>query len=62
MKAPKQIDVPKHLKAWRRKSKLTQQAAADRLGISRRSYEKWEQAERTPRGLSLSALMEKTRA
>lgn len=41
---PKDIDV----KAIRRQLQLTQQAFAERYGISRRTLEKWEQGTRQP--------------
>jgi DNA-binding XRE family transcriptional regulator len=36
---------PEDLKAWRARNELTQQAAADSLGISRRTYVAYEQGE-----------------
>jgi DNA-binding XRE family transcriptional regulator len=38
---------PEDLKAWRARNELTQQAAADALGISRRTYVAYEQGEST---------------
>ena len=45
------------LKAWR--GKLTQKEAADLLGVSRRTYEKWEQGESEPSDRPNRAQIEK---
>jgi DNA-binding transcriptional regulator YiaG len=55
------MDLPKHLKAWREKRKFTQREASEFLGVSLRTYEKWEQGDRFPRGLALTALQERTK-
>jgi DNA-binding transcriptional regulator YiaG len=49
----------KQLKEWRGKKKLTQAAAATRLGVSLRTFQEWEQGRMAPRGFALSALMER---
>ena len=45
------------LKEWREESGYTQQEAADRLGVSRRSLENWEQERAMPQGFGLSAML-----
>jgi DNA-binding transcriptional regulator YiaG len=46
------------LVAWRKTHDLTQQEAADRLGVSRRSLENWEQERAMPQGFGLKAMLE----
>ncbi|EDY21049.1 transcriptional regulator, XRE family [Chthoniobacter flavus Ellin428] len=45
------------LVAWRKDNAYTQQEAADRLGVSRRSLENWEQERAMPQGFGLSAML-----
>ena len=45
------------LVAWRKANDYTQQEAADRLGVSRRSLENWEQERAMPQGFGLSAML-----
>ncbi len=45
------------LVAWRKANDYTQQAAADRLGVSRRSLENWEQERAMPQGFGLIAML-----
>lgn len=45
------------LVAWREANDYTQQEAADRLGVSRRSLENWEQERAMPQGFGLSAML-----
>ena len=45
------------LVAWRKENDFTQQEAADRLGISRRSLENWEQQRAMPQGIGLGAVL-----
>jgi len=45
------------LVAWREQNDYTQQDAADRLGVSRRSLENWEQERAMPQGFGLSAML-----
>jgi len=45
------------LKEWREESGYTQQEAADKLGVSRRSLENWEQERAMPQGFGLSAML-----
>jgi DNA-binding transcriptional regulator YiaG len=52
-------NLSKTLKAWRARKKLTLEAAARALAVSRRSYEKWEYGQRIPRGMALTALLER---
>ena len=45
------------LVAWRDRNDYTQQEAADRLGVSRRSLENWEQERAMPQGFGLTAML-----
>ena len=45
------------LVAWREQNDYTQQDAADRLGVSRRSLENWEQERAMPQGFGLKAIL-----
>ena len=36
------------IRDWRERMKLTQQEAAERLGVTLRAWQHWEGAERTP--------------
>ncbi len=45
------------LVAWREQNDYTQQDAADRLGVSRRSLENWEQERAMPQGFGLKAML-----
>ena len=45
------------LVAWREANDYTQQEAADRLGVSRRSLDNWEQERAMPQGFGLSAML-----
>ncbi len=47
----------KTLVAWREQNNYTQQEAADRLGVSRRSLENWEQERAIPQGFGLAAML-----
>ena len=47
----------KALVAWRDRNNYTQQEAADKLGVSRRSLENWEQERAMPQGFGLGAMM-----
>lgn len=47
----------KTLVAWRKQNDYTQQDAADRLGVSRRSLENWEQERAMPQGFGLDAML-----
>jgi len=46
------------LREWRDENDFTQQEAADRLGVSRRSLENWEQKRAMPQGFGLAAMLE----
>ena len=48
----------KTLVAWREENDYTQQEAADRLRVSRRSLENWEQERAMPQGFGLSAMLQ----
>lgn len=52
-------ELANKLKAARRKLGLSQSEAAKAWGISPRTLQKWEQDQRTPRGLALRLLLEK---
>ena len=45
------------LRDWREQNDYTQQEAADRLGVSRRSLENWEQKRAMPQGFGLAAML-----
>lgn len=45
------------LKEWRDENEYTQQEAADKLGVSRRSLENWEQERAMPQGFGLGAML-----
>ena len=47
----------KLLTGWRDQNELTQQTAADKLGVSRRSLENWEQERAMPQGFGLNAML-----
>lgn len=47
----------KLLTDWRDQNELTQQTAADKLGVSRRSLENWEQERAMPQGFGLKAML-----
>jgi DNA-binding transcriptional regulator YiaG len=47
----------KTLHGWRVQSGYTQQEAADRLGVSRRSLENWEQERARPQGFGFAAML-----
>ncbi len=47
----------KLLTDWRELNELTQQTAADKLGVSRRSLENWEQKRAMPQGFGLKAML-----
>jgi DNA-binding XRE family transcriptional regulator len=47
----------KLLTDWRNQNELTQQTAADKLGVSRRSLENWEQERAMPQGFGLKAML-----
>ena len=52
----KHREFAKVLVAWREQNDYTQQEAADRLGVSRRSLENWEQERAMPQGFGLAAM------
>ena len=47
----------KTLATWREDNGYTQQEAADKLGVSRRSLENWEQKRAMPQGFGLGAIL-----
>jgi DNA-binding transcriptional regulator YiaG len=58
---PGSPDIPKLLKAWRKKRGHTQDAAAAELGVPVGTLRDWEQARSTPRGLAAKALLDAIR-
>jgi DNA-binding transcriptional regulator YiaG len=57
MRAMKHKEFARTLVAWRQQNNYTQQEAADRLGVSRRSLENWEQERAMPQGFGLAAML-----
>ena len=53
----KHKEFAKTLVAWRKQNNYTQQEAADRLGVSRRSLENWEQERAMPQGFGLAVML-----
>jgi DNA-binding transcriptional regulator YiaG len=53
---PAQPDISVRLKEWRERLGLTQRQAAERLGVSERTFQQWEQGRQSPRGLALKTL------
>ena len=51
------VPVSNQIRAWRKRRKLSQSAAAAALGIPVATLENWEQARYRPRGLALAALL-----
>ena len=49
-------ELSKRLRSWRKVHKLSQSAAAIRLGMSRRTLQEWEQGRAIPHELVLNAL------
>jgi len=45
------------LSGWRKENDFTQQEAADRMGVPRRSLENWEQERAMPQGFGLGAIL-----
>jgi len=45
------------LKNWRSAHHLSQSQASERLGVSVRTFQDWEQARHSPRGFALKALL-----
>jgi len=56
---PQPLNLPSKLRAWRKRLKLTQSRAAVLAGADVRTWQNWEQGRNTPRGLALSALLER---
>lgn len=54
---PKIRTTPYDLRAWRIKSGLTQQGAADTLCTDRRTYQRWEKAGEVPVAIMKLLLM-----
>lgn len=49
------------LRAWRKRYKFSQVIAADKLKVSPRTLQNWEQGHREPRGFAAEQLREKIR-
>lgn len=58
----KHKEFAKTLVAWRERNDYTQQDAADKLGVSRRSLENWEQERAMPQGFGLQAMLKTIQA
>lgn len=50
------MTLPEQLRSWRATNGYSQAQAAEKLGISVRTWQQWEQGKRRPRGLALLAL------
>jgi putative transcriptional regulator len=50
------------LKQWRERMGLSQSQAAPVLGVTLDTLQNWEQGRRTPRGLALTALLERIKS
>lgn len=53
------VNLPKIIKAHRRRHKLTLPELSAKIGVNKRTLENYEQGLRTPRGLALEALLER---
>ncbi|MGA3170350.1 MAG: helix-turn-helix transcriptional regulator [Chthoniobacteraceae bacterium] len=53
-------NISDRLKRWRQRNSLTQRKAAERLSISERTLQQWEQGRQSPRGLALHGLLAAT--
>jgi DNA-binding transcriptional regulator YiaG len=53
---PGSNNIAARLKKWRDANELSQREAAEKLGVSQRTLQEWEQARSNPRGLALKAL------
>ena len=51
--------IPARIKYWQKRRALTNQAAADWLGVPLRTFEDYRAGRRTPRGLALEMLLQK---
>ncbi|MEI8341669.1 MAG: helix-turn-helix transcriptional regulator [Verrucomicrobiota bacterium] len=49
--------ISRQLKSWRETHDLSQREAAEKLGVSRRTLQEWEQKRCAPRGFALNALL-----
>jgi DNA-binding transcriptional regulator YiaG len=50
--------LAKLLREWRDRNEYSQSGASDALGISKRTFENWEQERAMPQGFALQALLE----
>lgn len=60
-RASKASELPLQLKAWRKRNRLSQSAAAVKLRMSRRTLQEWEQGRAAPRNLALIAISDRIR-
>src|SRR5947208_6545874 len=60
-KGRKNSPLGEQLRAWRKRLDLSQSMAANKLKISKRTLQNWEQGHRRPRGFALDQLREKLR-
>ena len=51
-------DFANALVTWRERNNYTQRTAAEMLGVSRRSFENWEQERAMPQGFGLKAMLD----
>ena len=51
------MDLPKRLRAYRRKWELTQATAARKLGVAATTWNRWENGHARPVGLVLQAVL-----
>lgn len=54
---PDDMAISTQLKRWREKEGLTQGGAAEKIGVPKPTYRKWEYGEREPRGLARTTLL-----
>jgi DNA-binding transcriptional regulator YiaG len=53
------MTIASMLSRWRKRRQLSQQAAADLVGVPLATWQNWEQGRNKPRGLALVALRER---
>ncbi len=56
------MPIDKLLRAWRKRHKFSQVAAANNLQVSPRTLQNWEQRHREPKGFALQQLREKLKS
>lgn len=60
-KTTRPAQIGELLRGWRQRMKLSQSRAANKLGVSKRNLQNWEQGHRMPRGFAFHQLMDKIR-